>query len=84
MINYLIEKEEELENETISLAKRITVHSGETLSLGKKAFYQQTAASTTADAYRLAVSAMAKNLTNEDCVEGLTSFAEKRHPHFKK
>lgn len=40
MINRYVEKDEDLEKETLTLAEKIASFSGEALGLGKKAFYQ--------------------------------------------
>jgi len=74
MINKYVEKDEDLEKETLTLAEKIASFSGEALGLGKKAFYQQKAIGNLSNAYDFTSEVMSKNLGKEDCIEGLTSF----------
>ncbi|EGR30416.1 hypothetical protein IMG5_132630 [Ichthyophthirius multifiliis] len=84
LVNKLVEKEADLDNQTLQLAEQIAVHSGEVLALGKKAFYQQKNIGDLEKAYDFCSGIMSQNLQKEDCVEGLTAFMEKRHANFKK
>ncbi|KRX09685.1 hypothetical protein PPERSA_02557 [Pseudocohnilembus persalinus] len=82
LINQIV-KDDKLEEETLEFVKRIIVHSSETIALGKQAFYKQSAMENLDEAYGYATEKMVENLQQEDCKEGIQSFVEKRHPHFK-
>lgn len=71
--------DEKLHEETLTLALKIASKSGQTLRIGKEAFYQQLHLSE-ADAYRYASDVMVKNLQIADAKEGIAAFVEKRHP----
>ena len=72
---------EELEQETMALARRICQASSRTISIGKPAFYRQVEMDRPA-AYDLAQRVMVKNLQDVDAKEGITAFLEKREPHW--
>ncbi len=70
---------EELEVTTRALAERIASSSGETIKLGKDAFYRQIEMDTDA-AYRFGQSKMVENLGKVDAKEGIQAFLDKRKP----
>ena len=72
---------EELEQETMALARRICQASSRTISIGKPAFYRQVEMDRPA-AYDLAQRVMVENLQDVDAKEGITAFLEKREPHW--
>lgn len=58
--------------------------SGEVVALGKRVLSSQSPLGLE-EAYCVATEGMRENIIEkEDCREGLSAFAEKRHPHFKK
>jgi enoyl-CoA hydratase/carnithine racemase len=65
--------------EAQALAKTIAQQSGPTLAIGKRAFYDQIEQPLDR-AYSVASLAMIDNLTEPDCVEGMSAFLEKRRP----
>jgi enoyl-CoA hydratase/carnithine racemase len=71
-----------LEEATLELARRIASASGDTLALGKRAFYQQLALDRP-EAYRLAETVMVDNAQTLDAVEGIRAFLEKRPPRWR-
>ena len=70
---------EELEAQTMELARQIASASAQTLALGKAAFYQQIEMDRPT-AYRFAGKVMVDNLLEDDAHEGITAFLEKRAP----
>ena len=70
---------EDLAEQVMALARQIADASASTLSLGKRAFYQQVEMDRPA-AYRLAQQVMVENLLERDAHEGITAFLEKRSP----
>ena len=70
---------EELEAQTMELARQIASASAQTLALGKAAFYQQIEMPRP-DAYQFAGKVMVDNLLEDDAHEGITAFLEKRAP----
>lgn len=71
--------EAELAAATTALARKIASKSGQTLSIGKTAFYQQREM-TLAQAYDYASTIMTENLLAPDAEEGIGAFIEKREP----
>ena len=70
---------EELEEQTMELARQIASASSQTLALGKAAFYQQIEMDRPS-AYQFAGKVMVDNLLEDDAHEGITAFLEKRAP----
>ncbi|KXP12868.1 enoyl-CoA hydratase [Tsukamurella pulmonis] len=68
-----------LETTVTDLAQRIATSSGETLAIGKRAFYDQIDR-TEPDAYAAMAEVMAANAVIPDAQEGMTAFLEKRSP----
>lgn len=71
--------EEEVENETMRIAKRICETSRKVTGLGKATFYAQMGIDKK-NAYRLAERMMVENLTMADGKEGISAFIQKRKP----
>ncbi|MGD9123734.1 MAG: enoyl-CoA hydratase [Desulfarculaceae bacterium] len=72
----------ELSDETEKLAREIAQASPLTLTMGKQLFYEQVDRAEP-EAYNLATSFMALNLTMEDAQEGIKAFIQKRQPTWK-
>ena len=72
---------DELEAQTMELARQIASASAHTLALGKAAFYQQIEMDRPA-AYQFAGKVMVDNLQTDDAKEGITAFLEKRSPQW--
>ncbi|KXO97023.1 Probable enoyl-CoA hydratase echA8 (plasmid) [Tsukamurella tyrosinosolvens] len=70
---------DQLEATVADLAQRIAASSGETLAIGKRAFYDQIDR-TEPDAYAAMSEVMATNAMIPDAQEGMTAFPEKRAP----
>lgn len=70
---------DQLEATVADLAQRIAASSGETLAIGKRAFYDQIDR-TEPDAYAAMSEVMATNAMIPDAQEGMTAFLEKRAP----
>ncbi len=66
----------------MALAAEIITVSGETIGMGKQAFYRQLPLSIEG-AYELARETMTRNAMTEDAQEGMSAFLEKRPPIFK-
>jgi enoyl-CoA hydratase/carnithine racemase len=73
-----------LREHTLKLADKINQFSGETLSYGKRAFYQQINYNSVQEAYNYASACMVTNFGFEDTKEGVAAFIEKRKPNFNK
>ncbi len=73
---------DQLVAETLALAQQIATASGETLRLGKRAFYEQLPLDRPA-AYKSAERAMVENAGLPDAQEGISAFLEKRTPEWK-
>jgi enoyl-CoA hydratase/carnithine racemase len=65
--------------EAQTLAASIAAHSGPTLAIGKRAFYDQIGRPLD-EAYAVASLAMIDSLEEKDSVEGISAFLEKRRP----
>jgi enoyl-CoA hydratase/carnithine racemase len=70
---------EELEAQTMALARRIASFSPYVVALGKAAFYKQMEMGW-AEAYRLAIKVMTDNTLASDAQEGINAFLSKRKP----
>ncbi|XP_051546579.1 enoyl-CoA hydratase domain-containing protein 3, mitochondrial [Myxocyprinus asiaticus] len=71
--------EEQLEEETLAIARRVCESSRPVVALGKAVFYRQMAQGRDA-AYASASAAMVENLALRDGQEGIRAFLEKRRP----
>jgi enoyl-CoA hydratase/carnithine racemase len=72
---------ERLDAETLALARQIAEASGDTLGLGKRAFYEQLTRDRP-EAYRIAQRVMVENAAAADAREGMRAFLEKRPPQW--
>lgn len=72
-------REEQLEEETLAVARRVCESSRPVVALGKVMFHRQMSQSRDA-AYTSACAAMLDNLELQDGQEGIRAFLEKRHP----
>ena len=72
----------ELDNEALSLAKKIASKSNLTIKIGKKAFYKQLEMPLN-KAYKYTSEVMTKNAMALDAKEGISAFLEKRKPKWK-
>ena len=70
-----------LDAETLALARQIAEASGDTLGVGKRAFYEQLAHDRP-EAYRIAQRVMVENAAAADAREGMRAFLEKRPPQW--
>ena len=70
---------DELEAETVALARQVASASADTLAIGKSAFYRQLSADRP-EAYRFAEKVMTENLRTPDAQEGIDAFLDKRDP----
>jgi enoyl-CoA hydratase/carnithine racemase len=66
----------------LKLAQEIAAASGETLALGKRAFYEQLPLDRP-QAYKVAEQAMVENAALPDAQEGIAAFLEKRRPEWR-
>ena len=71
-----------LEDETLSLARKIASKSNLTIKIGKKAFYKQSEMSLK-KAYKFTSEVMTENMMYMDAKEGISAFIEKRKPKWK-
>lgn len=67
---------------TLELANKINKFSYETLSYGKKIFYEQAEKSKIEESYQIASDAMCENLKFKETKQGVKSFMEKKKPTF--
>jgi len=72
-----------LEDEVLTLAKKIASKSNLTIKIGKKAFYKQLEMPLR-KAYQYASEVMTNNAMELDAKEGISAFIEKRKPNWKK
>jgi enoyl-CoA hydratase/carnithine racemase len=72
---------QDLERETMALARHIAEYSGETMALGKAAFYAQLPLALP-QAYAVGKEAMRRNATMPDAQEGMSAFLQKRQPRW--
>lgn len=72
---------DELDDAVTALAGKIASKSTHTIALGKQAFYEQLDLSM-ADAFDYAGDVMARNMLNDDAVEGVDAFLQKREPRW--
>lgn len=69
--------EPELDAAIATFTDKIVASSGDTIALGKRAFYRQLGADER-DAYEIASAAMCENALTDDAREGIAAFIEKR------
>ncbi len=81
LINDIV-NEDELQQASMDLARKIAAKSPLAIKLGKKMFYQQLPMDLSA-AYAFAGERMACNMDSEDAREGIDAFIEKRSPEWK-
>jgi len=81
LVNRVVPRER-LEQATRELARQIADASGQTLALGKRAFYEQLPLDRP-QAYELAERAMVENAQIADAREGMQAFLDKRPPHWQ-
>ena len=74
---------ENLEEESLALAKKIESKLSSAIKIGKEAFYIQSELSLES-AYNYTAEVMAKNMLYKDTDEGIQAFVEKRAPNWKK
>jgi len=82
LVNKVV-KHEELDDQVLQMARKICSFSLDTLSLGKRAFYQQVEMKDLGKAYDYASQVMVDNLKLGDTKEGIGAFVEKRKPQWK-
>ena len=75
-------KSSNLENETLTLARKIASKSNKILKIGKEAFYRQLEMPLE-KAYKYTSEVMTKNMMALDAKEGISAFIEKRAPKWK-
>lgn len=73
---------ENLAAETLALAQTIAGKLGSAVRIGKSAFYQH-AQLGTAEAYAFTGQVMVENMANDDTIEGIAAFFEKRPPNWE-
>ena len=78
LINKIVNKEE-LETETIKIAKIIASKPTTTVAIGKKAFYKQLDMNIE-DAYKYTSKVMITNMLEKDAQEGISAFIDNRDP----
>ncbi|WP_333714619.1 enoyl-CoA hydratase [Yoonia sp.] len=72
---------DQLDSETRALAATIAAKLPAAVKIGKSAFYDQ-AAMTTSEAYAYTAEVMVQNMLRDDTNEGISAFLEKRHPNW--
>ena len=78
LINRVVDPEE-LEEQTMALARQVASASSRTVAIGKNAFYRQLELDRP-EAYKLAEGVMVENLRTKDAQEGIDAFLRKRTP----
>lgn len=73
---------EHLQDEALTLARKIARSSRSTVDLGKRTFYAQSPLGVP-QAYEVAQRAMVENTAFADAQEGMTAFLEKRPPRWR-
>ncbi|SMY07297.1 enoyl-CoA hydratase [Flavimaricola marinus] len=73
---------DELQEATMTLARKIASKSSSTLAIGKSAFYAQREMALS-EAYDFASKVMVNNMLTKDAEEGIGAFVEKREPTWK-
>ncbi len=81
LVNRVVPRDR-LEETTLALARQVADASGETLALGKRAFYEQLALDRP-QAYQLAERVMIENAQMVDAREGMQAFLDKRRPQWR-
>ena len=71
-----------LEEEVMNLAEKISYKSNKVIKIGKKAFYKQLEMPID-EAYKYASKVMTENMLAIDAKEGISAFLEKRKPNWK-
>ena len=72
----------QLNEEVLTLARKIASKSNLTIKIGKKAFYKQSEMSLK-KAYKFTSKVMTENMMAMDAKEGISAFIEKRKPNWK-
>ncbi|HLY05407.1 MAG TPA: enoyl-CoA hydratase [Rhizomicrobium sp.] len=78
LVNHVVAPDQ-LESETMKLARRIAAKPGRTVKIGKEAFYRQLEMPLS-EAYDYASAIMTKNILQAEAAEGIGAFLEKRTP----
>ena len=73
---------ENLVQETLKLAKKVSSKSSMTLKIGKQAFYVQSSLDLS-EAYKFTSQVMLDNILKDDAKEGIEAFINKRDPEWK-
>ena len=73
---------ENLQEETLKVARKIAAKSSHTLAIGKRAFYQQKQM-TVEKAYTYCTEVMIENMLTHDAEEGIGAFIDKRTPNWQ-
>ena len=81
LINYAVPLSE-LRNKTMEIAQHIASKSMKTISIGKRAFNEQTTMSLS-DAYDFTSKVMVDNMKTFDAEEGINAFLDKRDPDWQ-
>ena len=76
-------KSEHLKEETLSLAFKIASKSSTVLAIGKEAFYKQLEMDLEL-AYKYTTKTMTLNMLEQDAIEGINAFIERRPPNWNK
>ena len=82
LINTVVSPEN-LNRDTINMAKKIQSKLSSAVKIGKEAFYNQSEMKIE-EAYDYTAKVMAENMLYQDTDEGINAFIEKRSPHWEK